>query len=338
MATTETPTETRQIVLASRPHGTPTDENFRLETAAIPTLKSGQILVQNEVMSVDPYMRGRMNDAKSYIPPFQIDEPLEGTAVGTVIASESDSIKVGDHVSHMLGWREFSVVDDDAATVVDVEAASPSKYLGILGMPGLTAYVGLTEIAKFKKGDVVFVSGAAGAVGSAVGQIAKALGASKVIGSAGSAEKIARIKELGFDEAFNYKDGDVAESLTKAAPDGIDVYYDNVGGDHLQAAIGALRKYGRVAMCGAVSQYNNTEPEPGPNNLFLAVGKELNLRGFIVGNHYDLAEEFHKHAIEWLQDCTLQADETFRDGLENAPQAFIDLLGGANTGKMVVRL
>lgn len=336
MATTETPTETRQIVLASRPHGTPTDENFRLETAAIPTLKSGQILVQNEVMSVDPYMRGRMNDAKSYIPPFQIDEPLEGTAVGTVIASESDSIKVGDHVSHMLGWREFSVVD--AATVVDVEAASPSKYLGILGMPGLTAYVGLTEIAKFKKGDVVFVSGAAGAVGSAVGQIAKALGASKVIGSAGSAEKIARIKELGFDEAFNYKDGDVAESLTKAAPDGIDVYYDNVGGDHLQAAIGALRKYGRVAMCGAVSQYNNTEPEPGPNNLFLAVGKELNLRGFIVGNHYDLAEEFHKHAIEWLQDGTLQADETFRDGLENAPQAFIDLLGGANTGKMVVRL
>ncbi|WP_315277686.1 NADP-dependent oxidoreductase [Kocuria carniphila] len=338
MATTETPTETRQIVLASRPHGTPTDENFRLETAAIPTLKSGQILVQNEVMSVDPYMRGRMNDAKSYIPPFQIDEPLEGTAVGTVIASESDSIKVGDHVSHMLGWREFSVVDDDAATVVDVEATSPSKYLGILGMPGLTAYVGLTEIAKFKKGDVVFVSGAAGAVGSAVGQIAKALGASKVIGSAGSAEKIARIKELGFDEAFNYKDGDVAESLTKAAPDGIDVYYDNVGGDHLQAAIGALRKYGRVAMCGAVSQYNNTEPEPGPNNLFLAVGKELNLRGFIVGNHYDLAEEFHKHAIEWLQDGTLQADETFRDGLENAPQAFIDLLGGANTGKMVVRL
>lgn len=338
MATTETPTEVRQIVLASRPHGMPTDKNFRLETAPIPALKPGQILVKNQVMSVDPYMRGRMNDAESYIPPFQIDQPLEGTAVGTVIASESDRIKVGDHVSHMLGWRDYSVIDDDAATVVDLDVATPSQYLGILGMPGLTAYVGLTEMAKFKKGDVVFVSGAAGAVGSAVGQIAKALGASKVIGSAGSAEKIARIKELGFDEAFNYKEGDVSESLAKAAPDGIDVYYDNVGGDHLEAAIGALHKYGRVAMCGAISQYNATEPAPGPRNMFLAVGKELNLRGFIVGNHYDLEPEFHKNAIKWLQDGTLQADETFRDGLENAPQAFIDLLGGANTGKMIVRL
>lgn len=338
MAPTETPTETRQFVLASRPHGTPTQENFRLETAPIPALKPGQILVKNEVMSVDPYMRGRMNDAKSYIPPFQMDQPLEGTAVGTVVASESNSIKVGEHVSHMLGWRDYAVLDDDAATVVDVEAASASKYLGILGMPGLTAYVGLTRIAAFKKGDVVFVSGAAGAVGSAVGQIAKALGASKVIGSAGSAEKIARVKELGFDEAFNYKEGEVSESLAKAAPDGIDVYYDNVGGDHLEAAIGALNKYGRAALCGAISQYNATEPEPGPRNLFMAVGKELNLRGFIVGNHYDLAPEFHKHAIKWMQDGTLQADETFRDGLENAPQAFIDLLGGANTGKMIVRL
>ena len=338
MAHTDIPTETRQIVLASRPHGTPTDENFRLETAPIPALESGQILVQNEVMSVDPYMRGRMNDAKSYVPPFQIDQPLEGTAVGTVIASESSSIAVGDHVSHMLGWREYAVVNDDDATPVDVQAASASKYLGILGMPGLTAYVGLTEIAKFREGDVVFVSGAAGAVGSTVGQIAKALGASKVIGSAGSEEKIARVKELGFDDAFNYKDGDVKELLNQAAPDGIDVYYDNVGGDHLEAAIGALRKYGRVAMCGAISQYNNTEPEPGPSNMFLAVGKELNLRGFIVSNHYDLAEEFQERAAKWLQDGTLQTDETFRDGLENAPQAFIDLLGGANTGKMVVRL
>ena len=159
-----------------------------------------------------------------------------------------------------------------------------------------------------------------------------------MIGSAGSEEKIARVKELGFDHAFNYKDGDVAEQLSKAAPDGIDVYYDNVGGDHLEAAIGALRKYGRVAMCGAISQYNNTEPEPGPSNLFMVVGKELNLRGFIVSNHYDLAEEFQQHATTWLRDGTLQADETFRDGLENAPQAFIDLLGGANTGKMIVRL
>lgn len=338
MATTETPTKSRQVVLASRPHGAPTQENFRLETAPIPALEPGQILVKNQVMSVDPYMRGRMNDTKSYIPPFQIDQPLEGSAVGTVIASESDRVKVGDHVSHTLGWRDYAILDADAATVVDVDVADPSQYLGILGMPGLTAYVGLTEMAKFQKGDVVFVSGAAGAVGSAVGQIAKALGASKVIGSAGSAEKIARIKELGFDEAFNYKDGDVAELLHKAAPEGIDVYYDNVGGDHLEAAIGALRKYGRVAMCGAISQYNATEPAPGPRNLFMAVGKELNLRGFIVGNHYDLAPEFLKHMTTWLQDGTVQADETFRDGLENAPQAFIDLLGGANTGKMVVRL
>lgn len=335
---TQTPTTTRQIALASRPHGEPETSDFRVETVDLPELGDEEILVRNSVMSVDPYMRGRMNDVKSYVAPFELGSPLDGGAVGEVIASRSAEVPVGSQVLHGSGWREHAILPAAAASVVDVGAAPASRYLGILGMTGLTAYVGLTAVAGMREGDIVFVSGAAGAVGQAAGQIAGALGAGKVIGSAGSANKVARLRELGYDEAFDYKDIPVRDGLRAAAPEGIDVYFDNVGGDHLEAAIGELRLFGRVAMCGAISQYNATEPPPGPRNLAVAIGKNLTLRGFIVGHYEHLAQEYRDKAAEWLADGRLQGDETFREGLENAPQAFIDLLGGANTGKMLVRL
>jgi len=335
---TDAPTQTRQVVLASRPHGAPTAENFRLETVDVPALEDGQILVANDVMSVDPYMRGRMDDRESYVPPFQIDAPLQGAAVGRVIASRSTDVPEGAHVLHELGWREHAVLDAQRVQVVDTDAAPDSAYLSVLGMTGLTAYAGLTAVARFTPGDTVFVSGAAGAVGAAVVQIAKALGAERVIGSAGSAEKVARLKELGADAAFNYKDAPVDEQLREAAPDGIDVFFDNVGGDHLEAAIGSMKRNGRAALCGAISQYNVTEPTPGPQNMGMLVVKTLSLQGFLVQQHQDLAGEYREKAVQWLADGTLQYDETERHGLDNAAQAFMDLLEGANTGKMVVRL
>ena len=335
---TQIPTTTRQIVLASRPQGAPTADNFRLETVDLPQLADGQVLVRNVVMSVDPYMRGRMNDVKSYVAPFEIDAPLDGGAVGEVIASRSDDVAVGQHVLHGLGWREHAVLPAKSVRVVDTDAAPASTYLGVLGLTGLTAYVGLTAVAGMREGDTVFVSGAAGAVGQAAGQIAKALGAGRVIGSAGSADKVARVVELGYDAAFSYRDGPVAEGLASVAPDGIDVYFDNVGGEHLEAAIGALSTFGRVAMCGAISQYNSTEPPAAPRNLALAIGKGLTLRGFVVGQYPELVAEYHSRAPQWLAEGRLVADETFRDGLDAAPQAFMDLLEGANTGKMIVRL
>lgn len=335
---TTIPATTRHIALASRPNGAPTGDNFRLESVDLPELADGQVLVRNVVMSVDPYMRGRMNDAKSYVPPFQVDKPLEGGAVGEVIASRSEDITVGQHVLHGSGWREHAVLPVKAVSVVDTEVAPASAYLGVLGMPGLTAYVGLTAVAEMREGDTVFVSGAAGAVGQLAGQIARALGAVRVVGSAGSDDKVARLRELGYDAGFNYKTTPVRDGLREAAPDGIDVYFDNVGGDHLEAAISSLRLHGRVAMCGAISQYNATDPAPGPRNLFQAIGKGLTLRGFIVGQYPQLVGEYRERAAGWLAEGRLQGDETFRDGLDAAPQAFIDLLEGANTGKMLVRL
>lgn len=271
-------TSTTQWVLASRPEGTPTSDNFRLETAELPELSDGQILVDNTFASVDPYMRGRMNDVESYIPPFQIDEPLTGTAIGTVAESRSEKFKVGDTVRHFAGWRTRTVLGEDEAEHIDTDAAPAEAYLGILGVTGLTAYAGLTAVGEMKEGDVVFISGAAGAVGSAAGQIAKQLGAAKVIGSAGSAEKIDYVKGLGFDEAFNYKDGDVTGQLAKAAPEGIDVYFDNVGGDHLEAAIDNANTFARIANCDAIAQYRDTEPAQ-PRTVHRQMPHPARLRG-----------------------------------------------------------
>jgi len=337
--TTTIPTTTREIQLASRPHGRPVPENFRLAESALPELQDGQVLVRNLFISVDPYMRGRMNDVKSYSAPFALDAAMEGGAVGEVIATRSADREVGDTVVHSLGWREYAVLDAAATTPARTDLAPASAFLGALGMTGLTAYAGLLKVAEFKPGEAVFVSGAAGAVGSLVGQIAKAMGASRVIGSAGTPEKVARLLELGFDAAFNYHDGPVRELLKEAAGEnGIDVYFDNVGGEHLEAALSVLNVGGRVAMCGAISQYNSTEPTPAPRNLMLAIGKQLTLKGFLVGGYWQYMGEFVEKLSGWLADGTVRYDETIVDGLESAPQAFMDLLEGANTGKMLVRL
>ncbi len=328
----------REIRLASRPSGWPTDENFAFADVELPSPGDGELLVRNTFMSVDPYMRGRMNDVKSYTPPFELGKALEGGAVGEVVESGVDGVAVGDLVLHNAGWRSHALVSQ-YTPLTPIEGVSPSRFLGALGMPALTAYVGLLDIAEFKPGDVVFVSGAAGAVGSVAGQIARLKGASRVIGSAGSAEKVAHLKDdLGFDAAFNYRDGDVGELLAQAAPDGIDVYFDNVGGDHLQAAIDALHTNGRIAVCGSISMYNEKQPPPGPSNLHLVVGKRLKLQGFIILDHYDRFGAMAKEVGQWLATGELVAEETIVDGLDNAPAAFLGMLRGENTGKMVVRL
>ena len=330
-------TTTREIHLAARPTGWPTDDDFRTVEVELPDPAPGQVLVRNTFLSVDPYMRGRMNDVKSYVPPFQLGEPLDGGAVGEVVASADDSLQVGDTVLHQAGWREHALVPARQARRVDTDRVPASAYLGVLGMPGLTAYVGLTRIAGLQEGESVLVSGAAGAVGSAAGQMARLMGAGSVVGTAGSTDKVTWLTdELGFDAAVNYKDGPVGKLLRPHGP--FDVYFDNVGGDHLEAAIFHLRDHGRVAVCGAVAQYNDEQPAPGPRNLRMLVSKRLTLRGFIVSDHGDLAGEFHRRAGAWVADGLLTYRETVVDGLDAAVPAFIDLLRGRNTGKMLVRL
>ncbi|MCX5407401.1 NADP-dependent oxidoreductase [Streptomyces sp. NBC_00335] len=334
----EIPAVSREWHLVRRPQGWPVAEDFALREVPVNAEPAaGRILVRNLHMSVDPYMRGRMNDVKSYIPPFQLDQPMDGGAVGEVVASADERFAVGDHVLHGLGWREYADVDAKHATPVDASLAPLSAYLGVLGMPGLTAYAGLFEVASFKEGDSVFVSGAAGAVGSLVGQFAKIKGASRVIGSAGSDEKVTLLTEkYGFDAAFNYKSGPVAEQLKEAAPEGIDVYFDNVGGDHLEAAISSLKVHGRATLCGAIAQYNATEPVAGPRNLALVIGKRLRLQGVLVGDHAGLQPQFVQDVAGWLRSGQLVADETVVRGVENATDAFLGMLRGDNTGKMIV--
>ncbi|MEU0048331.1 NADP-dependent oxidoreductase [Streptomyces sp. NPDC006184] len=341
----------REWHLLSRPVGWPKPEDFALVEAPVPAPGEGQVLVRNKYLSVDPYMRGRMSAAKSYAAPFELNKVMQGGAVGEVIESRAEGISAGDHVLHFFGWREYAVVDArnavkvGPATVpaVKVDAGVPdvplSAYLGVLGMTGLTAYAGLLRTASFKEGDAVFVSGAAGAVGSQVGQIARLKGASRVIGSAGSDEKVKLlVEEYGFDAAFNYKNGPVAEQLRQAAPDGVDVYFDNVGGDHLEAAIGSLNQGGRIAVCGMISVYNNTEPAPGPKNLARLIQTRGRIEGFLVGDHYDLQPQFVQEVGPWVASGALKYRETVVEGIENNLEAFLGVLRGDNIGKMVVKL
>ncbi|MBT2366227.1 NADP-dependent oxidoreductase [Streptomyces sp. ISL-10] len=333
------PASGREWHLVARPHGWPKPEDFALREAEVTEPGEGRVLVRNLYFSVDPYMRGRMNDVKSYVPPFQLDHPMEGGAVGEVVASNAEGFAVGDHVLHGLGWREYASVPAQHAVKVDASLAPLSAYLGVLGMTGLTAYAGLFEVASFKEGDTVFVSGAAGAVGSQVGQMARIKGAARVIGSAGSFEKVKRlIEEYGFDAAFNYKDGPVAQQLKQAAPDGIDVYFDNVGGDHLEAAISSFNVGGRATICGMIAQYNDTEPAPGPRNLALIIGKRLRLQGMLVNDHSALQPQFVQDVAGWIASGELKYDETVVEGIENGYDAFTGLLRGENTGKMIVSL
>jgi len=332
--------------LIRRPHGAPVDEDFALVEVGLPEPGEGQVLVRNTFLSVDPYMRGRMNDSKSYVPPFQLDRPMDGEAVGEVTAvaegardAAGRAIKVGDTVIHDLGWRSDSLVPAARTRVLDTAVAPAQAYLGVLGMPGRTAYAGLLRVGAFQEGDRVFVSAAAGAVGSLVGQIARLKGASLVVGSAGGPDKTRwLLDDAGFHQAVDYKATPIAEGLKQAAPEGIDVYFDNVGGDHLEAAVGALRPNGRAALCGMISAYNDTEPSPGPRNMMSIIGKRLTLRGFIVSDHEDLRPQFEAEVGQWLADGKIAWRETVVDGIDNAVNGFRDLLSGGNTGKMLVRL
>jgi NADPH-dependent curcumin reductase CurA len=331
------PTPTREIHLASRPQGRPVPENFRTVEVELPDPQPGQVLVRNTFLSVDPYMRGRMNDVKSYVPPFQVGAALDGGAVGEVVASGDDALRVGDTVLHQAGWREHALLGADEVRPVDVSRLPASAYLGVLGMPGMTAFVGLTRIAEVRPGDTVFVSGAAGAVGSVAGQIARHLGAAKVIGSAGSPEKVEWLTgELGFDVGLDYKAAPIGRQLAAHGP--VDVYFDNVGGDHLEAAISAMADFGRIACCGMIAGYNAETPTPGPRNLMMLISKRLTLRGFIVSDHRDAAGDFYRRAGQWLADGELHHRETVVDGFDHTVGAFLGMLEGDNTGKMLVRL
>jgi NADPH-dependent curcumin reductase CurA len=331
--------QSTEVRLAARPHGWPTAETFEITRVELPDLAPGRLLVRNLLMSVDPYMRGRMDDRKSYVAPFEVGEALQGGAVGEVVESAVDGFKPGDTVLHGLGWREYAQVNAQSVAKVDPSVAPLGAYLGVLGMTGLTAYAGLLRTAEFKPGDVVFVSSAAGAVGQVVGQLARHRGAAKVIGSAGTAEKVAYLTgELGFDAAFDYHDGTVRDQLKQAAPEGIDVYFDNVGGDHLEAAISALNVHGRITVCGMISVYNSTEPTPAPRNLAMLIGKRLTMRGMLVGDHSDLREAFVKEVAPLVVDGTIKHRETVFEGLEQAPEAFLAMLRGEGIGKNLVKI
>jgi len=333
-------TISREIRLASRPVGMPTAENFELVETNLPDIKDGEVLVKNTWMSVDPYMRGRMIDRKSYVPPFQLGKVLEGHAVGKVLQSKNDKFAEGDLVLSMLGWREAFVSNGEGLQKLDTFGLPEQAFLGVAGMPGLTAWGGLLQIGQPKEGETVFVSGAAGAVGSLVCQIAKIKGC-RVVGSAGSQEKCDWLKSVGVDEVINYKEhktqGDLIRALKAAAPEGVDVYFENVGGDHLVAALEAMNVNGRIVVCGMISGYNDTEPTPGPWNLFNVIGKSLRIEGFVVTKFLDQTPEFTKDLGEWFMAGKIQTQETVEDGIENAPSAFLKLFSGGNKGKMLVK-
>jgi NADPH-dependent curcumin reductase CurA len=330
-----------EIRLKSRPEGMPTEANFEYAEAPVAEPKDGEVLVRNVWMSVDPYMRGRMMDRKSYVPPFQIGQALQGGAIGQVIAAgKGASFGVGDYLNHMLGWREYAVVGSQAMPQkVDPNLAPVQSFLGVLGMPGLTAYAGLLKVAAYKPGDTVFVSAASGAVGGVVCQLAKAHGA-YVVGSAGSDEKCQwLVKEAKIDKAINYKkERDLDAAVGAAFPKGIDVYFENVGGKHLEAAINHMNPFGRLALCGMIEQYNNTAPAPGPSNIILAVAKSLRLEGFIVSNHFDMLPAFHKEVGGLIAQGKMKWKESVVEGLQDAPKAFLGLFKGENFGKALVKV
>ncbi|MEO3938391.1 NADP-dependent oxidoreductase [Dermatophilaceae bacterium Soc4.6] len=336
----------REWHLTRRPEGAPVDDDFALVEATLPDLEDGQVLIENTFLSVDPYMRGRMNDGESYVPPFRLDAPMDGGAVGVVRQLDGDvvdstgrTVQAGDTVLHGQGWRTHAVLPGKALRVVDTDVAPAGAWLGVLGMTGLTAYAGLLRVAAFTEGDVVFVSAAAGSVGSLVGQIARLKGASLVIGSAGGPEKSQwLLDDLGFDRAIDYKSVPIAKGLREAAPDGIDVYFDNVGGDHLEAALWSFKQHGRAAICGMIQRYNDTQAVPGPRNLALVIGKRLTITGFIQSDHLDLRDQFEAEVGAWVREGKVQWRETVVEGIEEAVHGFQALLSGGNTGKMLVRL
>lgn len=330
----------RQIQMVSRPAGMPGQEHFRMVEVELPAPEAGQVLVENRYMSVDPYMRGRMRAEGVYATPYPLNAPLYGGAVGEVLESGDENLQPGDIVLSQGAWQDRLLTK--ASRVQRLEPFDPERislYLGTLGMPGMTAYVGLNRFGEPKEGETVFVSAASGAVGANVCQIAKMKGC-RVVGSVGSDAKAEYLKaECGVDETINYRScGDLTEALRAAAPDGVDVYFENVGGEHLQAALNAMNPFGRIAACGMISTYNDAEPVPGPNNLMLIVGKKVRINGFIVFDHNDMREDFLRDMSGWIESGRIRARETVVEGLENAVDAFLALFSGDNFGKMVVRL
>jgi NADPH-dependent curcumin reductase CurA len=322
--------------LMSRPQGLPTQENFALKDVELAPLGDGMIRVRNQWLSVDPYMRGRMNDVKSYVPPFQIDQPMEGGAVGEVVESKAEGFAPGDLVMHMAGWRDEAVVPARAATKLPNLGVQPQQFLGILGVTGATAYFGLLDAAGAKEGDIVFVSAAAGAVGSAVVQIAKAKGMT-VIGSAGGPDKCEFVRSLGADQVVDYRAGPILKGLSAAAPQGIDVYFDNVGGDHLDAALAVARDRARFAICGMIEGYNDPSPK-ALRYVMRIIAARIRLQGFIVSDYLPRMGELYAEMVPWLASGPVKSRETVVEGLEKTPEAFLGLFSGANTGKMLVRL
>jgi NADPH-dependent curcumin reductase CurA len=329
----------RQIVLASRPQGAPQEANFRLVESEIPQPSEGQFLVKTHYLSVDPYMRGRISEAKSYADPVGIGEVMVGGTVGTVVESRHAKYQAGDVVVGNGGWQEFSLSNGEGVYRFDTSMAPMSTALGVLGMPGMTAYFGLLDIGRPQPGETVFVSGAAGAVGSVVGQIAKIHGC-RAVGSAGSQDKVDHlVNDLGFDAAFNYKDvKDYAAKLQEVCPGGIDVYFDNVGGPLTDAVFTQLKLRGRVVVCGQIDQYNAEKPPQGPRLLWHLIVKRARAEGFLVFDFFSRFPEAMCEMAGWLQEGKLQYRETITDGLENAPRAFIGLFQGENLGKQLVRI
>ena len=331
--------KSQEIRLTRIPHGVPVAGDFEIATVDLAAPGPGEVLVRNLWLTVDPYMRGRMTGKDSYVPGFRIGQTLEGGAVGRVVAGDHPKFKIGDMVRSGLGWREAFLSSGKGLEKIDVSIGPPQAFIGALGMPGLTAYTGLLIHGRPKAGETVFVSGAAGAVGSIVCQIAKINGC-RVIASAGSKAKIDWLKDVAkVDAAIDYRaTPDLPQALANAAPDGIDIYFDNVGGSHLEAAIGHMRLHGRIAMCGSISRYNDEQSKPGPNNMFLTVARRLTIEGFIVTDHWDQMPAFLDAMAGWIAEGRMHWQETVVDGLAAMPDAFAGLFRGDNIGKMLVRL
>ncbi len=325
------------IVLASRPQGEPTAANFRFEATDAPTPAAGQVLLKTRYVSVDPYMRGRMSAAKSYVAPFEVGQPIAGGVVAEVVESHHDALPVGSMVVGNLPWQQYSLSDGKGLNRIPTDKAPMSYFLGLLGMPGLTAYFGLLDICQPKAGETVVVSGAAGAVGMVVGQLAKIQGC-RVIGTAGSDEKVAYLKQLGFDEAINYKTANIAEALAAAAPSGIDCYFDNVGGAITDAVYDQLNKHARIALCGQISMYNATEAPVGPRPEGKLLKTSTKLQGFIVSDYLPRWPEGIAQLTEWYGQGKLQFEETITEGFDQIPAAFLGLFKGDNTGKAIVKV
>lgn len=331
-------TKNRQIVLASRPKGMPSKENFRFVEGPVPTPGQGEFLVRTAYVSVDPYMRGRMNDAKSYVPPFPLEKVIVGGVIGRVVASRHPDFHEGDIVTGRLGWQDYSISNGEGVHKVSPAAAPVTTALGILGMPGLTAYFGLLEIGQPKPGETVVVSGAAGAVGTVVGQIAKLKGC-RVVGIAGSEEKIAYLtNELGFDAAINYKSDNLRQVVKDACPNGVDVYFDNVGGTITDVVMTQLNYQARIVICGQIALYNLEKPDVGPRILSQLLINSAMMKGFIVSDFKDKTREGLAQLTTWLQEGKLRYRENIVEGFENIPEAFLGLFRGENIGKQLVKI